>query len=108
MRFLVKHTPKDEVLLTPPKEMQGIIISHLEYLVGLEEEGKIVDSGAFAGLRGGFLVVEADSTEELDSMLNLAPGMSFMNTEVYPLVDLSTRIEQMKKRKEKTSEWIKA
>lgn len=108
MRFLVKHTPKDGVLLTPPKEMQGIIIDHLEYLVGLEEEGKIVDSGAFAGLRGGFLVVEASSTEELDSMLNLAPGMSFMNTEIYPLIDLRSRIEQMKRRKERTSEWVRA
>jgi len=101
MRFMIKHTPKDEVLATPPEEMQDLIIDHLEYLIGLEDEGKVVDSGAFAGLRGGFLVMEAESIEELDGMLSRAPGMPFLNTEVYPLVDLRTRLERLRRRRER-------
>ncbi len=96
MRFLVIQRPKDEVVgTTPPGEMIEHVLRHMEYFRELREKGIIIEEGAFAGLRGGFGIFEVSSLEELNSILNLAPAMPYMHTEIYPLVSRETRVKQL-------------
>jgi muconolactone delta-isomerase len=105
MRFLVIQTPKEDVPgKWPAKEMLSKIVDHLNYYRELKEKGTVVAAGAFAGQRGGFGVFKVGSLEELNELVNYAPGTPYMNTEIYPLVDTDTRIAQLKEQKEKFSE----
>lgn len=101
MRFLVIQTPKEDIPGSrPPNEILEQIIDHLSYYKELQDKGTVIESGGFAGLKGGFGVFEVDSLEVLNELVNFAPGTPFMNTEIYPLVDTETRIQQLKEQKE--------
>jgi muconolactone delta-isomerase len=96
MRFLVIQKPKDEVVgTTPPGEMIEHVLRHMEYFRELKEKGIVIEDGAFAGVRGGFGIFEVESLEELNSILNHAPAMPYMHTEIYPLVSRDTRVKQL-------------
>lgn len=98
MRFLVIQEPKDEVVgSNPPGEMLESIIRHMKYYRDLEEKGKVVEKGGFAGLRGGFGIFRMESLEELNRVLNFAPASQYMKTKIYPLVSMEDREEQLKK-----------
>jgi uncharacterized protein YciI len=47
--------------------------SHREYLTGLQAQDKLVISGPFSDDKGGLLVYEADSPEEVDKMVREDP-----------------------------------
>ncbi len=105
MRFLVIMKPVEETVgQFKPRQIMRIIIQHLEYLEDLQAQGKVIESGSFAGLRGGFGILEVKSLEELNDLINFAPGMPYMETEIYPLVSGSARIKQLKKLLEKIEE----
>ncbi len=105
MRFLVIMKPVEEAVgKFKPRHIMKIIIQHLEYLEDLQAQGKVIESGSFAGLRGGFGILEVKSLEELNDLVNLAPGMPYMETEIYPIISGSVRIKQLKKLLEKVEE----
>jgi len=47
--------------------------SHREYLTKLQEKGKLVISGPFSDDKGGLLVYEADSAEQVETMVREDP-----------------------------------
>ena len=47
--------------------------SHREYLTGLQERNKLVISGPFSDDKGGLLVYEADTVDEVDKMVREDP-----------------------------------
>jgi uncharacterized protein YciI len=47
--------------------------SHREYLTGLQNENKLVISGPFSDDKGGLLIYEAESAEEVDKMVREDP-----------------------------------
>lgn len=47
--------------------------SHREYLTGLEKRNKLVISGPFSDDKGGLLIYEADSAEEVEKMVSEDP-----------------------------------
>ena len=105
MRFLVVQQPKEDV---PGKykaeEMISRVLAHMEYFKDLKGKGDVVFDGAFAGQRGGFGVFEVDTLEELSEIINYAPATPYMDTEIFPLVDMDSRIEQLKEQMERHSE----
>lgn len=104
MRFLVIQTPKEDVPgKKPAEEMLSKIIDHLAYYKELQEKGTVIESGGFAGLRGGFGVFRVESLEVLNEIVNFAPGTPYMSTQIYPLVDTDTRIRQLKEQMVKFS-----
>jgi uncharacterized protein YciI len=99
MRFLVIMVPVEAAVTNlKPQRILKIITSHVEYLEDLRAQGKVVESGSFAGLRGGFGILEVESLKELNDIVNLDPAMPYMQTEIYPIITGSDRIEQLKKR----------
>ena len=47
--------------------------AHRQYLTGLREQGKLVISGPFTDDSGGLLVYEAETSEQVDTMLREDP-----------------------------------
>lgn len=63
---ICKYTPDSSIIAkTRP--------SHREYLTGLQSRDKLVISGPFSDDKGGLLVYEADSPEEVDKMVREDP-----------------------------------
>jgi len=61
--------------------------AHRVYLSGLQEQGKLVISGPFADDRGGLLVYEADTSEQVESMIAQDPFATsgvFVSWEIRP------------------------
>ncbi len=92
-------TPVEEAVTNlKAQKILKIIASHVDYLEDLRAQGKVVESGSFAGLRGGFGILEVDSLTELNDVVNLDPAMPYMKTTIYPIISGSDRIKQLKKR----------
>lgn len=47
--------------------------SHREYLTGLEAQNKLVISGPFTDDKGGLLIYEADTAEQVETMVREDP-----------------------------------
>ncbi len=60
-------------------------------------EGKMDQLFAFAGMQGGGGIVNADSAEELDTMLAELPMAPFSDIEIYPLTDVEGVWQSRKK-----------
>lgn len=105
MRFLVIMTPVETAVTNlKAQKILKIITSHVEYLEDLQMQGKVVESGSFAGLRGGFGILDVESLNELNDIVNLDPAMPYMDTKVYPLVSGEDRVRQLKKRMQMEAE----
>ncbi len=99
MRFLVIMTPVEGAVTNlEPQKILKIVTSHVEYLEDLQMQGKVAESGSFAGLRGGFGILDVESLNELNDIVNLDPAMPYMETKIYPLISGDERIKQLKKR----------
>ncbi len=48
------------------------------------ESGKLVANGVFADTRGGFVVLDVDSSDEVFDLF--APALDFLNLEVHPVI----------------------
>lgn len=61
--------------------------AHREYLTGLIEQRKLVISGPFADDRGGLLVYEAESAEQVEALIAADPFAQqgvFVSWEIRP------------------------
>ena len=63
---ICKYTPDTSIIAkTRP--------SHREYLTGLESQNKLVISGPFTDDKGGLLIYEADTADEVEKMVREDP-----------------------------------
>ena len=60
-----------------------------EYGSRLENDGKVVARYHVVGKHGGAWIYQAESHEELDRLLALAPVYNFASYEVLPLADMA-------------------
>jgi uncharacterized protein YciI len=61
--------------------------AHRQYLTGLRDQNKLVISGPFGGDAGGLLVYEADTPEQVESMIREDPFAKqgvFLSWEIRP------------------------
>jgi len=63
---ICKYTPDSSIIAKARP-------SHREYLTELQSRDKLVISGPFSDDKGGLLVYEADSVEEVDKMVREDP-----------------------------------
>lgn len=60
-----------------------------EYGGRLEKEGKVLSRYHIVGSHGGAWIYRADSHEELDRLLALAPVYNFASYQVFPLAEMN-------------------
>src|SRR5436305_14745527 len=87
MQFLVSGENIDSGYLIPPAQIMDIlemaVLPSFQMMAQAEQEGK-VKGGTFPGERGGALIVEAGSLEELDTFLNSLPFFGPVKWNVKP------------------------
>jgi hypothetical protein len=97
VRYLVTLENIEVGPLLPPEQVIGVIrravLPSLEALVRMESEGKILGGGHPVGERGAAFIVEADSNEELDGLLQDLPGWGVVKMKVTPLQRFENRLE---------------
>ena len=74
--------------------LENIILPSFDYLIKLENEGKILGGGLPVGDRAFVFIVEASSNDELDRMLRNIPMWGSLEWEVTALETFSGREEQ--------------
>jgi muconolactone delta-isomerase len=97
VQYLVTLESVETGPLLPPEQVIGnirrAVLPSLEALVRMESEGKILGGGHPVGERSAAFIVEADSNEELDRLLQDLPGWGIVRTKVTPLQRFESRLE---------------
>lgn len=98
MLFLVLGENMDPGYLMPPEQsMQAIeqaVVPSFQILGQYAQQGKL-KGGTYPGERGGAFVIEADSFEDLDSIMNHLPFFGLIKWNVKPLVPFQTSAQQL-------------
>lgn len=85
----------------PPQQMiqlmEKVFIPSHEMIVKLEKEGKILAGGLFVGQRAGAFIIEAESHDEVDKLLQSLPMWGLVKWKVIPLQSFEDRILVMRK-----------
>jgi muconolactone delta-isomerase len=96
VRYLVTFENVETGPLLPPQQVVGLIRSVVlptqEALARLESEGK-VRGGVTAGARAGAFILEADSHDEANQIVQSLPAWGIVKMELTPLVSFETRRE---------------
>ncbi|HEX5417066.1 MAG TPA: hypothetical protein VFZ25_15490 [Chloroflexota bacterium] len=98
MLFLVRGENIEPGYLLPPEQtMQAIeqaVLPSFQILAQLASQGK-VKGGLYPGERAGAFVIEADSPEDLDSIMNHLPFFGLVKWDVRVLMPFSSMVQQM-------------
>ena len=98
MQCLVTQEFVDPGPLLPPNRLLGMYRSAVlpghEALINLKSEGKVIAGGFPVGERAIAFIVEADSPEELDSLLLEIPFWGIVKTKLTALQDFEDRRDQ--------------
>ncbi len=98
MLFLVIGDNIDPGYLLPPDQtMQALeqaVVPSFQMLAQWEQQGR-AKGGIFAGERAGGFVLEADSFEELDSMMNHLPFYGLVKWQIKPLMTFQSISQQL-------------
>ena len=99
MKFLVLT----EVREMPPDPAQSMELARqqIETLLELKKKGKVLEGYTKAGLKGGVIIFDVESAAELNGLMLSLPLYTFLDTEVYPLLDNEESLAQMKKASER-------
>ena len=104
MRFLVIGEETGTAPTMPPQQvaqmLDTVIAPSLEMLAKWEREGRI-HGGSFAGRRGGCMIMDAASNEELADLLPTLPFWGSLNWKITPLSSneaTAKRVRQMSQR----------
>lgn len=95
MKFLVL-TEVREMPPDPGRSME-LAKQHVQTLLDLKKKGKVLEGFTKAGSKGGVILLDVDSAAELNSLMLRLPLYTFLDTEVYPLLDNEESFAQMKK-----------
>lgn len=86
MQYLIVGRAKDFALPVDSWEaMAGTGLRTVEYVKGLEAQGKVKISGAFGVEWGGYMVLDVDSFDEVSQILLMCPGSTSIKWEVHPI-----------------------
>src|ERR687885_650384 len=98
VQYLVTQEFVDPGPLLPPDRWLGMIRSAVlpghEALINLRSEGKVIAGGFPVGERAIAFIVETDSPEELDSLLQEIPFWGIVKTKVTALQAFEDRRDQ--------------
>ena len=98
MMFLVRGENIDSGYLIPPDQLFPVleqrVVAGFQMLAARVAQGKAM-GGVFPGERGGALILEAESFEELDAFMNSLPFFGFIKWDIKPLMPFSTIAEKI-------------
>lgn len=89
-------TRKASDVSSPPEGFMEMFLENLQYVQDLQEEGVVIDSGAFPGEHTSYKVVEAESEEAVRELLGDAPLQEGVEREVRRVVELSEVEERIR------------
>ncbi len=98
MQYLVTMDFVDPGPLLPPQQFvemsrQAVLPGH-EAIINLKSEGKILAGGFPVRERAVAFILQTDSPEELDALLQEVPFWGIVKTKVTPLQDFEARRNQ--------------
>jgi muconolactone D-isomerase len=101
--FSLKFLVLTEVRELPPEPAQSMELARqqIEMLLELKKKGKVLEGYTKAGLKGGVVIFDVESAAELNSLMLSLPLYTFLDTEVYPLLDNEESLAQMKQASER-------
>src|SRR5215510_4263714 len=95
MQYLVTMEFVEPGPLFSPQQLgqmvEQTILPSFDALAGLTAGGKILAGGVLAGTRTASFIVEADSNDELDQLVEGIPFWAVMKTTVVPLQSFAKR-----------------
>jgi muconolactone delta-isomerase len=95
MQYLVTEELIDLGPQLPPDQLVGImrqwVFPSMDTLIKLKSEGKIIAGGLRVGERALVLIFEAESNEEMDTILQRLPLLGLAKWKVTPLETLEGR-----------------
>ena len=98
MQYLVTQELVDPGPLLPPDRLlemyRAAVLPGHEALINLKSEGKVIAGGFPVGERAIAFIVETDSPEELDSLLEEIPFWGILKTKVTALQAFEARRDQ--------------
>ena len=105
MQYLVQMKLASHSRPNSPQEettfIQGYIFPSLEMLIELQEEKKILAGGPMSGTIGIALILQADSAQEIDELVESLPVWPLMETAVTPLTTFEGRIATLRPKLER-------
>ena len=97
MRYLVTFESVEAGPLMPPQQvpglLRGMVFPTQEALAKLESEGKI-RGGVTAGARSGAFILDADSHDEANQIVQSLPSWGIVKMELTPLQSFESRHQQ--------------
>lgn len=98
MLYLVKGESATTGNPTPPGQvaelLENVVLPSMEGFKRLQDEGKILAGGVMAERRGGAMIIDAESHEELHESLASLPAWGLWEIEITPLQAIHARLEQ--------------
>jgi muconolactone D-isomerase len=70
----------------PPDEVYELVVKEWETIISYQQQGKILAGGALAGRRGGCVIFDVDSIDELHTLISQMPLFAFVEWEIIPLI----------------------
>ena len=99
MRFLVIGEATGAVPNMPPQQaaqmLDTVVVPSLEMLAKWEREGRI-HGGTFAGRRGGCMIIDAASNEELADLLSTLPFWGLQDWKITPLSSNESAVKRVR------------
>ena len=96
MLFFVRGGPKEDVPRPPREEFLPLVVMEWETVLRQKAEGKVVGVWGFAEGRGGVVIYDVASREELDACLRELPMDPYAVWEVVPLMSAEEALEKTK------------
>ena len=99
MRYLVTAEATGAVPNMPPQQvaqmLDTVVVPSLEMLAKWEREGRI-HGGSFAGRRGGCMIIDAPSNEELADLLMTLPFWGLQDWKITPLSSNEAAVKRVR------------
>ena len=99
MRYLVIGEATGGASAMPPQQaaqiLDAVVVPSLEMLAKWEREGRI-NGGSFAGRRGGCMIIDAPSHEELADLLMTLPFWGLQDWTITPLSSNEAAVKRVR------------
>jgi muconolactone D-isomerase len=99
MRYLVIGEATGAAPNVTPQQaaqmLDSVVVPSLEMLAKWEREGRI-HGGTFAGRRGGCMVIDAASNEELADLLTTLPFWALQDWKITPLSSNESAVQRVR------------
>jgi len=96
--FLVMGENIDAGYLLPPEQtiqtIEQAVVPSFQILAQYAAQGKL-KGGTYPGERAGAFVIEADSFEELDNIMNHLPFFGLVKWQVKPVLPFQASVQQL-------------